>query len=47
MIIVFFGAIIGSFFIYHAIVKMISKRIDMNKYFHPIFNRRDNENKQD
>jgi len=37
MIVVFFGAIVGSFFIYHAIVKAISKRVDMDKYFHPIF----------
>jgi hypothetical protein len=37
MIIVFFGAIIASFFIYHRIVRLISKRVDMEKYFHPIF----------
>lgn len=43
MIVVFFGAIVGSFFIYHAIVKAVSKRVDMDKYFHPIF-RRKNEN---
>ncbi len=41
MIIIFFGAIVGSFFIYHRIVKIISKRVDMDKYFHPIFRSRD------
>jgi hypothetical protein len=41
LIVVFFGAIVGSFFIYHAIVKAISKRIDMDKYFHPIFKRKE------
>ena len=41
MIIIFFGAIVGSFFIYHRIVRIISKRVDMDKYFHPIFRRRD------
>ena len=41
LIVVFFGAIVGSFFIYHALVKAISKRVDMEKYFHPIFKRRE------
>lgn len=41
MIVVFFGAIVGSFFIYHALVKVISKRVDMDKYFHPIFRKKD------
>lgn len=43
LIVVFFGAIIGSFFIYHAIVKAISKRVDMEKYFHPIFKRKEDK----
>ena len=36
-IVVFFVAIIGAFFIYHRIVKFISKRVNMDKYFDPIF----------
>jgi cytochrome c biogenesis protein CcdA len=37
MIIVFIGSVVGTFFLYHALIKVISKRIDMDKYFHPIF----------
>ncbi len=29
-------AIAGSFFIYHRIIKLISAKVDMDKYFHPI-----------
>ncbi len=36
-LLVFFVAIAGSFFIYHQIVKLITKHVDMEKYFHPIF----------
>jgi len=36
-LVVFIGSIAGSFFIYHKVVQFISKRIDMEKYFHPIF----------
>jgi len=34
---IFIGSILGSFFLYHRLVRMISSRIDMEKYFHPIF----------
>ena len=37
MIVVFIGSVVGTFFLYHALVKIVSKRIDMEKYFHPIF----------
>lgn len=37
---VFVFAIAGAFFIYHRLVRFISKKIDMDKYFHPIFSRR-------
>ena len=40
MIVIFFGAIIASFFIYHRVVRLISKRVDMEKHFHPIFKNR-------
>jgi len=39
-VLVFFIAIIGAFFIYHRIVKFISKRVNMDKYFDPIFRQR-------
>jgi hypothetical protein len=36
-LVVFLGSIAGSFFIYHKIIQFVSKRVDMEKYFHPIF----------
>jgi len=36
-LLVFLASIAGSFFIYHKVIQLISKRIDMEKYFHPIF----------
>ncbi len=39
-LLVFLAAIGGSFFIYNRIVKLISKRVDMERYFHPIFRQR-------
>lgn len=34
---IFIGSILGSFFIYHRLVRLISSKVDMEKYFHPIF----------
>ena len=34
---IFLGSIFGSFFIYHKLIGFLSKKIDMEKYFHPIF----------
>lgn len=36
-LVVFLGAIAGSFFIYHKAIQFLSRRVDMEKYFHPIF----------
>lgn len=36
-LVVFLAAIAGSFFIYHKVIQFVSKRVDMEKYFHPIF----------
>ena len=36
-IVVFFAAIGGTFFIYHKLMKYFSKKVDFDKYFHPIF----------
>jgi len=36
----FAGAIVASFFIYRLALKMLMKKIDMEKYFEPIFARR-------
>jgi len=36
-ILVFLISIGGSFFIYNRLIKLLSKKIDMDKYFHPVF----------
>jgi hypothetical protein len=36
-ILIFLLAIGGSFFTYNRLIKYISSKIDMDKYFHPIF----------
>ncbi|MBA7563482.1 hypothetical protein ES708_05141 [subsurface metagenome] len=40
MIIVFIGSIAASFFIYGRLVKWLSRKIDMEKYFLPLFRRK-------
>lgn len=34
---IFILAVIGSFFIYHRVMRLIAKRIDLDRYFDPIF----------
>ena len=36
----FIAAIVGSFFIYRFALKILMKKIDMEKYFDPIFGKR-------
>ena len=45
-ILLFFISIGGSFVIYNRIIKFISKKIDMDKYFHPIFRPRGRKPKE-
>ena len=40
LLIVFLGSIAGAFFIYHRLIKLISKRVNLDSYFHPIFGQR-------
>ena len=40
MIVVFVGSIAASFFIYSRVVKWLSRKIDMDKYFIPLFRRK-------
>lgn len=40
MIVVFIGSIAASFFIYGRIVKWLNRKIDMDKYFIPLFRRK-------
>ena len=37
---IFIGSILGSFFLYHRLIRFISNKVDMEKYFHPIFKQR-------
>jgi hypothetical protein len=43
VILVFFAAIVGTFVIYHNMVKYLSTKIDMDKYFHPIIKRKEDK----
>ena len=36
----FVGGIVISFFVYRLVIKIIMKKVDMEKYFDPIFGRR-------
>lgn len=37
MIVLVIFSIAGAFFIYHRLVRLLSSKIDMDAYFHPIF----------
>ncbi len=39
-LLIFLFAIGGSFGVYHLVIKLVSRKIDMDKYFHPIFRQR-------
>jgi hypothetical protein len=40
LIVAFFAALVGSFFIYGFAMKKLSAKIDMDKYFEPIFKKK-------
>ncbi len=40
MILLFIGSIAGAFFIYNRVLKLLTKKIDMDKYFMPLFRRK-------
>ena len=39
-ILVFLLSVAGSFFAYHKSIRFLSKKVNMEKYFHPIFSSR-------
>ena len=39
-IVLFLAAVGGAFLIYNRIIRLISTKIDLDRYFHPIFKRR-------
>jgi hypothetical protein len=40
LIVVFLGSMVASFLIYNQVIKFVSRKIDMEKYFLPLFRRR-------
>ncbi len=40
LIVVFLASMVGSFLIYNQLVKWLARKIDMEKYFLPLFKRR-------
>jgi hypothetical protein len=40
MVVIFIGSIAASFLIYSRLVKWLSRKVDMEKYFMPIFKRK-------
>ena len=45
--IIFVASIVASFFVYRQAVKMVTKKVDMEKHFDPIFGRRPPPRKHD
>jgi cytochrome c biogenesis protein CcdA len=39
MVVIFIGSIAASFLIYSRVIKWLSRKVDMDKYFMPIFKR--------
>lgn len=37
MLVLFIGSIVATYFIYHRLVKWLSEKYDLEKYFDPIF----------
>jgi hypothetical protein len=40
MVVIFIGSIAASFLIYSRLIKWLSRKVDMEKYFMPIFKRK-------
>ena len=47
VVLLFFVAIAASFFLYNRFIKYLSTKIDMDKYFHPIFRPRGQTKKKE
>jgi ABC-type multidrug transport system fused ATPase/permease subunit len=39
-LLLFFGSVGGSFLIYHWVVRLLSRKFDLDRYFHPIFRKK-------
>jgi hypothetical protein len=40
MLLIFIISVGGTYFIYHKLIKLVQARVDMEKYFDPIFNKK-------
>lgn len=40
VVVIFLGSIVLTYFAYHRIIKVLQDRVDMEKYFDPIFRRK-------
>ena len=40
MVVIFIGSIAASFLVYSRVIKWLSRKVDMEKYFMPIFKRK-------
>lgn len=40
LLVIFVGAVVGTYFLYHAFMKYLQKRVKLEEHFGPLFNRR-------
>lgn len=40
LLLIFVGAVVGTYFLYHAFMKYLAKRVKLEEHFGPIFSRR-------
>ena len=40
LLLIFVGAVVGTYFLYHAFMKYLQKRVKLEEHFGPIFSRR-------
>ena len=40
MVLIFIGSIVGAFFVYGRILKIVSRKVDLEKYFLPLFRKK-------
>lgn len=43
LIILFFGALVANFFLYGLVMRKLSEKINMDKYFEPFFKKKKNQ----
>jgi len=43
LLVIALGSMVGTYAVYNAILKKFMQKVDMDKYFHPIFNKKQNK----